>query len=364
MTVPGRAKAQDQQEVGVSDELDTVTDAGLDPARRAENDTNRVIVPVPFGSPQLGAGLALAAAWFYQPESSARPWASGIGALYTSNGSWGVGAVQKMSVRDDRLRFDLLSGYGDINKRYYPSEGSSGIDEAWVEVSERTFVASGTARLRVDDVFFVGGRGRFLVKNSHVRDESDPAPEFDQSEYENDFTLLEFGPLVTYDNTQDAFAPREGTILNAQWNLAFPVKGDDSNYNKLQIYGRHYVPVNGRSVAAFQVKTCVSSKDTPFFDLCPISLRGYPSGRFRDPSSWAAEAEWRQPLSSKFGAVAFAGMGSTGDNFGDALGGRLLPAAGIGLRYLVAESYGINLRVDAAVGRDSNALYVSIGEAF
>ena len=96
--------------------------------------------------------------------------------------------------------------------------------------------------------------------------------------------------------------------------------------------------------------------------MCSSDL--YPGDRFRDLSSWAAEAEWRQPVSRRFGVVGFVGIGATGGSFGDALGGRLLPAVGGGVRYLAAESYGINLRIDAAIGRDSSALYVSIGEAF
>jgi hypothetical protein len=36
----------------------------------------------------------------------------------------------------------------------------------------------------------------------------------------------------------------------------------------------------------------------------------------------------------------------------------------MGLRYEVARDYGINLRLDVAVGRDSRAVYVSLGEAF
>lgn len=72
----------------------------------------------------------------------------------------------------------------------------------------------------------------------------------------------------------------------------------------------------------------------------------------------------RQPVSRRFGVVGFAGLGATGPGFGNALGGKVLPAVGAGGRYLAAEDYGINLRVDGAVGRDSSAVYVSIGEAF
>ena len=362
-TAPTGAAAQDQQDLGVADEVDTVTAAGLDPDRQAGPDTDSIVVPVPFVTPQLGAGLAVAGGWFYKPDPASRPWASGIGAVYTSNGSRGLAGLHKMSLDRDRIRVDLLGGYGEIHKRYYPQDGSAGGD-AWVETKEKTFLASATARLRIGPELFVGGRARFLSKNSQLRDESDPAPLFDPAEYEGRVDLVQIGPIFTYDTTSDAFAPREGTILNGQWIFAIPAGGEARAYDKKQAYARHYIPGRGRSSAALQLRGCSAGGDAPFFDLCMIGLRGYPGDRFRDLSSWAAEAEWRQPVSRRFGVVGFVGIGATGGSFGDALGGRLLPAVGGGVRYLAAESYGINLRIDAAIGRDSSALYVSIGEAF
>ena len=44
--------------------------------------------------------------------------------------------------------------------------------------------------------------------------------------------------------------------------------------------------------------------------------------------------------------------------------GDLLPAGGAGLRLLVSETYGVNVSIDYARGKDSDAIYVQIGEAF
>lgn len=354
------AIAQEQQDVGAADELDSVTAAGLDPEHKSGSDSDRVIVPVPFVTPQMGAGLAVAGAWFYQPDSKSRPWASGVGALYTSNGSRGLAGLHKMSLDQDRIRLDILAGYGEIHNRYYAIE----TNDEWVETKEETFIASATGRVRIGEEIFLGGRARFLSKDSRPRDQSDPPPAFDQSEFESDVGFLQLSPIFTYDTTADAFAPRKGSILNAQWTFAMPVRGEDAYYNKKQVYARHYIPGKGRSSAAFQIKGCSATQQAPFFDLCSVGLRGYSSGRFRDRSSWSAEGEWRQPVSRRFGVVGFAGLGATGSGFGDALGGKILPAVGAGVRYLAAEDYGINLRVDGAVGRDSGAVYVSIGEAF
>ena len=364
ISICGIADAQDRQDVGVPDELDAVTNAGLDPQREVQSASDRIIVPVPFVTPQIGVGLAVAGAWFYQPDQDSRPWASGIGALFTSNGSRGIAGLQKMSLHDDRLRVDVLAGYGRIRRRYYAVDASSQVNDGWVEAEEKTVVLSATARLRIAEKFFVGGRARHLSKLSRARDQSDPPPAFDERRFDVDVAYLQLAPILTIDTTADAFAPREGSILNAQWTFASAVRGEGEDYNKKQGYARQYIPGKGRSSAAIQIKGCSASSGAPFFDLCPIGLRGYPDGRFRDRSSWAAEAEWRQPVSRRFGLVGFVGIGSLGSDFGDALEGDMLPVLGAGVRYLAAESYGINLRIDGAIGQDSSAIYVSIGEAF
>jgi outer membrane translocation and assembly module TamA len=93
-------------------------------------------------------------------------------------------------------------------------------------------------------------------------------------------------------------------------------------------------------------------------------LRGYEMGRYRDRASWAAQVELRQHLFGKFGAVAFAGVGGTAPDLGNLDDSKFLPATGFGLRYMANKATGINLRLDYAVGKDTDAFYFSIGEAF
>lgn len=88
------------------------------------------------------------------------------------------------------------------------------------------------------------------------------------------------------------------------------------------------------------------------------------TGRYRDRAMWATQAEWRQHLGGRFGAVFFAGIGGTAPNLTDLGDTKFLPSAGMGVRYRPSKKTGINLAVDVAIGKDSNALYIGIGEAF
>jgi len=79
---------------------------------------NFVAVPVPFSNPTMNQGLVGVAAYFH-PQSDAQkasqpPSVSGIGAMYTSNDSWGVALGHAAYWDEDRWRFAGAVGYADI----------------------------------------------------------------------------------------------------------------------------------------------------------------------------------------------------------------------------------------------------------
>jgi outer membrane translocation and assembly module TamA len=81
----------------------------------------------------------------------------------------------------------------------------------------------------------------------------------------------------------------------------------------------------------------------------------------------AGQAEYRWRFYKKWGAVAFAGIGSIwgNDNEREAFERKLLPSVGTGLRYMISPEKRINLRLDYAVGVDGNqGLYFGVMEAF
>jgi len=119
---------------------------------------------------------------------------------------------------------------------------------------------------------------------------------------------------------------------------------------------------------AARLSACAVSQGSPFYDIClygaSSDLRGYEAGRFRDRASWAGQAEIRHRLKGRFGVAAFAGVGGIAPSFNELGDSTVLPAVGAGLRWQASKETPINLRIDFAVGRNSNALYVSVGEAF
>jgi len=64
------------------------------------------------------------------------------------------------------------------------------------------------------------------------------------------------------------------------------------------------------------------------------------------------------------GASPFGGVGYYNQSLSEFLEQELIPRYGVGLRYMLLESQRLNLRVDYARSDGSDAVYLSVGEAF
>ena len=62
--------------------------------------------------------------------------------------------------------------------------------------------------------------------------------------------------------------------------------------------------------------------------------------------------------------VGFAGSGYFGGSFNDFRSREAIPSYGAGVRFTVLPAKHINLRVDYARSRGSDAVHISVGEAF
>jgi hypothetical protein len=77
------------------------------------------------------------------------------------------------------------------------------------------------------------------------------------------------------------------------------------------------------------------------------------------------QGELRHAFATRWGGVAFFGLGGIAPSAGDLIDdGNLLPAGGVGVRYRPFKNNDVQLRVDLAVGKNDHGVYVGIGEAF
>ena len=105
------------------------------------------------------------------------------------------------------------------------------------------------------------------------------------------------------------------------------------------------------------------------FDLLPqlggeYLVRGYYGGRFRDRSLVALQVEYRAHIWRRLGAIGFLSAGRVASTLSDLNLSGLKPAAGFGLRFLLAPDEGLNLRADFGLGKGSSGFYLGMGEVF
>jgi hypothetical protein len=91
------------------------------------------------------------------------------------------------------------------------------------------------------------------------------------------------------------------------------------------------------------------------------TIRG---GKYRDETLIAVQAEYRHRLGERWGFVGFAGVGEVAPSLGKLNADDILASGGVGLRFRLAKSNPVNLRVDGAYGNDGAAVYLAVGEAF
>ncbi|HWA35159.1 MAG TPA: BamA/TamA family outer membrane protein, partial [Cyclobacteriaceae bacterium] len=129
------------------------------------------------------------------------------------------------------------------------------------------------------------------------------------------------GALITWDSRNNAFSSSQG--LYVQYYIGFynHAIGSDFDFTLHNLDVRKYFPMRKNRVLAFQVNLVHNSGNTPVRDLANIGsssyMRGYYEGRYTDRNMLAFQAEWRVPVTERWGFTTFAGIGRVGSTFSD-----------------------------------------------
>ncbi|MEZ5462898.1 BamA/TamA family outer membrane protein [Dokdonella sp.] len=334
----------------------------------AESGHSFVVLPIPLVNPALGSGLVLAGVAFYQPEGSARPWMTGAGALWTDNGSRGIGLFQKAYLGGDRYRLTAAVGRADLDLDFYGVGDAAADRDVSIGINQEPEFARFDLLRRIAAGNYLGLRLRAVDVKTRVPVSLPPFPDLQIPDRELNVDLVGPGLIYEFDTRDSETYPTRGFYVTAtsQWNLAG--WGSDLQYAKLNASINHYGRVRPNAILALRGSICQAGSDAPFFDLCLFGanndLRGYETGQFRDYSMFAAQAEYRWQFAERWGAVFFAGVGAVAPSFSEFDSSGLLPSGGAGLRFKASTKFNVNVRMDYAVGKNSDALYFSIGEAF
>ncbi len=331
-----------------------------------------IVLPIPISSPSIGTGLSVVGAVLFRTDDESKPSFVGIGAGYLDSGTWGVAFSHSTYFAKDRYRADTMFGLVEVNYDFFGVGNEAGDSGRSIMLDQRIWGGNGQFYRRVFPNLYLGAQLWYY----------DITTTFPLTELMNLFPDLEplelqmrnvgIGALLNYDSRNSRFKPQNGMLADLVVNYGRTDLGRNSHfsddYQKVLAIANRYVGLSEKDTLAFRASLCRVWGRAPLFDICLFGtnndLRGYSGGQYRDTAMFAVQVEYRRDLFWRLGATIFAGVGSVAPDFGSFRGDDLLPAGGAGLRFLVSESYGVNVSVDYARGKDSDAIYVRIGEAF
>jgi hypothetical protein len=353
----------------LADESQTDTRPSIAPDIREDDtklkfqDGDTVIVPIPMSNPTLGTGLVVGGAYFYpQTEEQARKQPAsltGAGVMYTSNDSKALIIGQQNYWNEDRWRFTGAIGAADIRLSLLaPDESGEGTSVDYT-VSGPLLFAQLSRRLKGD---WYGGL-QFRVIGATQTIETDTEGESSDLDI-GDVVVAGLGPVLEYDSRDLPMNSYSGRHLKVQAILNYQSLDADNNYQSYSAFYRSYHSVTDSVVLAWELHGCQRVGTVPLWSACTVALRGFSATDYLGMASASTQLEARWKFSKRWGLVGFAGVGSIGDSFSGIQDNNSIPSYGFGIRFMVLQSKRINMRVDFARSADSDAVYLSVGEAF
>ncbi len=280
---------------------------------------------------------------------------STIGALglYSANHSWGAGAFGMFYLKEDSWRISSGVGMGTLNFQFFLN-----LLDWWVPYDTRAnFFVFIVNRKIIEHVY--GGLSYTYV---------DFKTSFADTPVEMQTALQSIGTQLILDSRDNVYNPFHGTNSKVRFT-AFPeFMGNDFVSRNVDLQYNQYLPIRTfHDVLAVRFYAGFGIGDLSFnqqFVIGGTDVRGYTQGKYRGNDQLALQAEYRWNPLNKLGFVGFGGFATIMDAVNEEDDGKILPGAGLGVRYVLLEQTGIRVGVDVAKGQGDWGVYFRIGEAF
>jgi len=341
-----------------------------------ERDEGSSLIPLPviFYQPETGVGFGASGVYLFQlggpADSAVQRLPSVVSAIgiYTTK-SQIIAAVQtELYPASGRYRY-----IGELSYSKFPTKlwgiGNDTPDEREEDYTPVTFNLMLEAQRRLRRGWYAGVTAQFAYRELKEVTE-DGLLDSGLIPGSEDGRIIGAGLLLLRDTRESTWFPRSSSFHQIRGMLYDGVVGSNYDYFSLTVDLRKYTPVFGSHVVAVRALGEGVVGDPPF-DLLPqlggdVLLRGYYQGRYRDKDLVAFQAEYRAPVWWKLGAVGFVSAGQVAPELSGLRMDAFHPAAGFGLRFLIQDEEGVQIRADYAWGFDveSSGFYINIGEAF
>lgn len=325
------------------------------------------VMPIPIANPTIGTGLGGVAMYLFQAGENAPPSSLSLMGFYTDSDSWATAVRTETYFKNDKYRLSGTVGYYDLNLKFFGIGSGAGDRGESIGINQSGAFLVPRFLFQVAENLYLGPQYRFITIDTSLQNPILPPNVINPKDFESVTSGL--GVVLEYDSRVNKFYPQEGSHLEGTVNFASDLIGSDRNYEQVEVGFNLYREVGERKILAWRTTGCFRGGNTPFYDLCMFggkfdAIRGYVGGQYRDDVSLTTQLEFRWKFYKKWGMVAFAGVGEVAPTVGDMNQDDLLPSAGVGIRFMASEKQRVNLGIDYARGKNSDAWYFRIGEAF
>jgi outer membrane protein assembly factor BamA len=276
----------------------------------------------------------------------------GLGGGGNQDFTWFGALFTQLYLNEDRWRITAGLGVGNLNFQYYQTV--TGSEEGGFEnynSMSRFFFAK--VMRKVTGRFYAGG----FISMKHSKTSFDDKPDSTLAVDANGF-----GPSLLIDSRNNIYSPRKGWQVAMDYTFNPKWTGSDSLFSTLRAYANWYVSLGQKTVLASRISGVASIGSVPFSGQHTVGgrdIRGYSDGKYRGNQVFAAQTELRWKFYRRWGAVFFTGLAFT-----EQPASGVLPAAGIGIRFLAIRAQNINIGIDGALGKGDTGIYFRINEAF
>ncbi|MDH3804534.1 MAG: outer membrane protein assembly factor [Gammaproteobacteria bacterium] len=322
---------------------------------------NWVIVPIPVSNPTLDTGLVVGGAYFY-PQTEAQKMVqpasvTGAGGFYSSNKSSAFAIAHQSYFSEDKWRIGGIVGHADVKLDLSTPGTGGGPSVDWLVKGE--LFAAGVSR-KIAGKWYAGVVARY----ADMQQTFGIATPSDEFNIDLETVAVGLGINAEYDNRDKPFNSYTGRKFKFSAVTNSEGLGSDDTYQSYSASYASYHLIRPSLVLAWELQGCSKSDEAPLWDACRLDLRGFSATDYLGRLSVSGQVEVRWKFHRKWGAVAFAGSGYYRDAFSEVREREAIPSYGIGLRFMVLESQRINMRLDYGRSTDSDAVYLSVGEAF
>ena len=329
-----------------------------------------VIAPIPISSPAFGSGLLLITGYVFKvdPNDKESPpsFLGGAGA-FTSNGTRGLVLGGRLYLQENKYQTTFAVAKGKVNLDFFGIGRIPGRDAIAVPLQMDGSILFVEGMRNIGRKIFVGPRYQYRRLGASI-DGVPPLGGFEVPAIDIKSNSAALGFHVQRDLRDSTFYPTKGSLFDFTGDFFDQAFGSRREYQSYKIAYNVFRELAPRQILAYRAMGCSANGNVPFYDLCLFGfnsdLRGYTTGQFQNRRMFATQAEYRYEWKKRLGFVGFGGIGGVERNWSDFRTDRLLPAAGLGLRFNLDKKNHINYRIDLAFGREGRSLSIGVAEAF